>query len=110
MIEVASNAICEKRSVVVSLSYSGSSLALARPSKVWFVSVLVSFVCVQARLRGQRADVEFVGLSRQLLPLRRTGRNAGPDGLIVFVLRRACAEGAMRAAQALSVSRVPAPQ
>ena len=98
-----------ENNVVVSLSYSGSSLALARPSKVWFVSVLVSFVCVQARLRGQRADVEFVGLSRQLLPLRRTGRNAGPDGLIVFVLRRACAEGAMRAAQALSVSRVPAP-
>ena len=77
MIEVASNAICEKRSVVVSLSYSGSSLALARLSKVWFVSVLVSFVCVQARLRGQRADAEFVGLSRQLLPLRRTGRKAG---------------------------------
>ena len=42
--------------VVVSLSYSGSSLALARLSKVWFVSVLVSFVCVQARLRGQCAQ------------------------------------------------------
>ena len=105
---------------MVSLSYSGSSLALARLSKVWFVSVLVSFVCVQARLRG-RSRLPMI-LSRDFAydtePACRRGirrslssvvtapsyrSEAGPDGLTVFVLRRACAQCALRAAQALSV-------
>ena len=66
------------------------------------VRVSVSFVvCVQARLRSPVCSSKLDrsacrrGIRRSLssvLPLRRTGRMAGSDGLTVFVLRRACAK------------------